>query len=44
MLVYRCAHCGEELGPVINAEPAPHCPNHPDGVVEVYENGDPQTE
>lgn len=44
MLVYRCAHCGSELGVVVNAEPAPVCADHPNGVVEVYENGDSQPE
>ena len=45
MIVYRCAHCGELLGPVPQ-EPAPRCPNHPNGVVEQYEDGDgtPQPE
>lgn len=43
MLVYRCAHCGELLGPVPQ-EPAPVCPNHPDGIVEQYDDGDTQPE
>lgn len=43
MLVYRCAHCGEMLGDVPQA-PAPSCPNHPEGVVEVYDDGDSQPE
>jgi hypothetical protein len=41
MLVYRCAHCGEILGP-ITQETMPVCENHPDGIVEVYEDGDTQ--
>ena len=43
MLVYRCAHCGEILGPVPQV-PEPICPNHPDGVVQEYDDGDPQPE
>lgn len=42
MIVYRCAHCGELLGPVPQ-EPEPVCPNHPDGVVEQYDNGDQES-
>lgn len=42
MLVYRCAHCGEILGEVVDGVPQPACPTHPDGVVEAHENGDPQ--
>ena len=41
MIVYRCAHCGEILGPV--TEEVPTCPNHPDGIVEQYNDGDPVT-
>lgn len=37
MQIYRCAHCGELLG-AVSAE-APQCPNHPDGIVEVVEDG-----
>lgn len=43
MLIYRCAHCGEPLGPVPQ-EPEPACPQHPDGVTEQYDDGDPQPE
>jgi hypothetical protein len=38
MIAYRCAHCGEHL-----AEGAT-CPNHPDGIVEAYDDGNPQPE
>jgi hypothetical protein len=44
MLVYRCAHCGEILGPIDPApEEPPACPNHPDGIVEQYDDGDSVT-
>jgi uncharacterized Zn finger protein (UPF0148 family) len=33
MIAYRCAHCGE---PLLEGEV---CPNHPDGIVEAYEDG-----
>ena len=44
MLVYRCAHCGTILGPVDSVDPVQHCPDHPDGVIEVYDDGDPVAE
>lgn len=43
MIVYRCAHCGEILGQVPQ-DTEPRCPNHPDGVVQEYDNGDTESE
>jgi|GEM_PF-3657997 len=43
MHVYRCAHCGEILGPVPQ-EPEPVCPCHPDGVLQEYDDGAAQPE
>lgn len=40
---YRCAHCGRELGPVVEGEPEPVCPDHPECVVEVFDNADPES-
>ena len=44
MQVYRCQHCGRELGPLVENEPQPACPDHPDGVVEVTGDADSQPE
>lgn len=41
MIVYRCAHCGELLGP-FPQDVEPVCPNHTDGIVEQYDDGDTQ--
>lgn len=43
MQVYVCAHCYTVLGPVIEGEPEPVCPDHPDGPKELSEqdDGDP---
>lgn len=43
MLVYRCAHCGVILADYPQEE-IPPCVDHPDGVIEVYDNGDTQPE
>lgn len=40
MLIYRCAHCGRELGPVLPGTPEPTCPDHPLGVIETFTDAD----
>lgn len=35
---YVCQHCFRNLGPVVDDEPVPHCPDHPDGVVVLADN------
>jgi hypothetical protein len=42
MLIYRCAHCGTELG-MVPQDVEPTCPNHPNGVVEVIDDGDQES-
>lgn len=43
MLAYRCIHCGFVLGTApTDVEPA--CPDHPQGVVEVFDDADPDTQ
>lgn len=37
MLIYRCEHCNQPLGPVVDGEPEPTCPDHPNGLVSVVE-------
>ena len=41
MLTYRCVHCGHELG-LVPQSPEPACPDHPNGVVEVFDDADPE--
>lgn len=42
MLAYRCIHCGFVLGHAPQLEPA--CPDHPQGVVEVFDDADPDAQ
>jgi hypothetical protein len=37
-----CQHCSADLGPVIDGEPQPTCPDHPNG--SVYTQPDEPTE
>lgn len=37
---FRCAHCLADLGPEEGAEEQPHCPDHPDGAVDIIEVDD----
>ena len=39
MTAYRCAHCGTLL-----PDQDSKCPYHPDGIVEAFDDGDPQPE
>lgn len=46
-MIYRCQHCLAGLGPVVDGEPAPACPDHPGGGVDLAQetetaDGDPQ--
>lgn len=43
MLTYRCVHCGRALG-LFPQDVDPDCPDHPQGVVEVFEDADPDTQ
>jgi hypothetical protein len=35
-----CGHCGADLGPVVDGEPEPTCPDHPDGTRYKQEDDD----
>ena len=37
MQLYVCQHCHAELGPFVEGEAPPVCPDHPDGIVEIVE-------
>lgn len=45
MIQYHCAHCGTDLGELVEGEPEPVCPYHPEGVVTATtveaDNGNP---
>lgn len=41
MQAYRCAHCGRDLGESPQ-DVEPDCPDRPDGVVEVFDDADPE--
>jgi hypothetical protein len=40
MQQYRFAHCLALLGLLVNGEPVPACPEHPDGAVELIAGDD----
>jgi hypothetical protein len=35
---YVCQQDRRDLGPVVEGEPVPVCPDHPDGIVEIVED------
>lgn len=38
VLRFRCVHCLADLGPVVEGEPQPECPDHPAGQVDIVED------
>jgi hypothetical protein len=40
---YRCQHCDNDLGEVIDGEPVPACHDHPHGGIDIVDD-DMETE